>query len=50
MMDDRYEFDETNYAVIGKSTGKKYTLGDKIKVKVVRTSEEFREVDFAIVQ
>ncbi|MGP1411771.1 MAG: ribonuclease R [Peptoanaerobacter stomatis] len=50
MMDDRYEFDETNYAVIGKSTGKKYTLGDKIKVKVVRTSEEFREVDFAIVR
>ncbi|WP_455088882.1 ribonuclease R [Peptoanaerobacter stomatis] len=50
MTDDRYEFDETNYAVIGKSTGKKYTLGDKIKVKVVRTSEEFREVDFAIVQ
>ena len=50
MTDDRYEFDETNYAVIGKSTGKKYTLGDKIKVKVVRTSEEFREVDFAIVR
>lgn len=48
MTDDRYDLDETNYLVVGKSTGKKYAIGDKIKVKVTRTSEEFREVDFAI--
>ena len=49
MKDDIYNFDEDTLSAIGKHGGKRYSIGEKIKVKVIRTSEEFREVDFAIV-
>ena len=49
MLDDMYDLDEVNFRAIGRTSGKKYAIGDKIKVKVIRTSEEFREVDFKIV-
>lgn len=50
MTDDRYDFDEINMRVTGRFSGKKYFIGDKVRVKVTRTSEEFREVDFEIVK
>ncbi|HPV17056.1 MAG TPA: ribonuclease R, partial [Bacteroidales bacterium] len=34
--DDYYEYDEENYCIRGKSTGKLYTLGDRVKVEVVK--------------
>lgn len=49
MKDDIYNFDEDTLSAVGKHGGKRYNIGEKIKVKVIRTSEEFREVDFAIV-
>ena len=49
MKDDIYNFDEDTLSAVGKHGGKRYSIGEKIKVKVIRTSEEFREVDFAIV-
>jgi ribonuclease R len=48
MKDDIYNFDEDTLSAVGKHSGKRYTVGERIKVKVIRTSEEFREVDFAI--
>jgi len=49
MTDDFYELDEKNYAVIGQKTGKKYSLGDKIRVKLIASDMERKNLDFAFV-
>jgi ribonuclease R len=43
--DDFYEFDERRYRIVGKRTGKIYTLGDKISVKVKKTDVDKRLID-----
>lgn len=48
--DDYYLFDEKKYTLRGRSRGKAYRLGDKIRVKVVSVDPEKREIDFAIVK
>ncbi len=50
MKDDFYIFDEKNYAMVGKNTGKKYRLGDPVRVKVIRTDLPARFIDFEFVQ
>lgn len=45
---DFYVFDEKNYSLIGKRTKKRYRLGDKIWVKLVRVDKEKSELDFII--
>lgn len=47
--DDYYLYDEKSYALIGQRTGKRYRLGDTVKVKVIRVNAEEREIDFAMV-
>lgn len=46
--DDYYVIDEKNYALIGRRTGRRYRLGDKVNLKVVRVNAEEREIDFTI--
>ncbi len=48
MDDDFYFYDEKNYALLGKRTGKKYRLGDKVNVRVIRIDEEKRGIDFLL--
>jgi ribonuclease R len=50
MSDDYYLYDEKHYALRGRSRGKVYRLGDKVKVQVVAVNPEKREIDFAIVK
>ncbi len=50
MDDDYYIFDEKQYALKGKRTGKQYRLGDSIHVKVIRVNPEQRQIDFLLVQ
>ncbi|AFN75106.1 ribonuclease R [Melioribacter roseus P3M-2] len=49
MEDDYYIFDEKNYLLIGKRTGRSIRLGDKIKVQLIRLDEEKREIDFILI-
>jgi ribonuclease R len=49
MEDDYYIFDEKTYAFTGKRTRKRYRLGDKVKIRVVKVNPEEREIDFAII-
>jgi ribonuclease R len=49
MTDDFYELDEKQYAVVGKKTGKKYSLGDKVKVKLLSADQDRKTLDFAFV-
>ncbi len=48
MDNDFYVFDEKNYTLYGKHKGKKYRLGDKVKVRLIRIDEEKREIDFIL--
>jgi ribonuclease R len=47
--DDYYEYDEKKYSLIGSKTGKRYRLGDTVRVRVLRVNPEEREIDFGIV-
>ncbi|MEG8945959.1 ribonuclease R [Rosettibacter firmus] len=49
MEDDYYVFDEKNYSIFGKRTGRRIRLGDKVNVKLIRVDEEKREIDFALI-
>src|ERR1041384_6349784 len=48
--DDYYIFDEKRYSLIGRRTKKRYRLGDKVTVKVIRVDPEERQMDFELVQ
>jgi len=47
--DDYYVYDEKHYSLIGRRTKKRYRLGDKVTVKVIRVDPEERQLDFALV-
>ncbi len=48
MEDDYYIFDEKNYTITGKRTGRKIRLGDKVNVKLASVDNEKREIDFTL--
>jgi ribonuclease R len=50
LADDYYEYDEDNYWLMGKRTGKIYQLGDKVKVIVLRTNLAKKQLDYALVE
>lgn len=52
MDDDYYEFDERNYCIVGRRNHKRFTLGDKLMVRVKKTDIDKRLIDlvFADVQ
>lgn len=49
MKDDFYELIEKSYAIVGQKTGKKYSLGDKIRVKLSASDPERKTLDFQFV-
>ena len=49
MKDDFYELNEKLYAIVGKNTGKRYSLSDKIRVKLVASDPERKTLDFQFV-
>ncbi|MDT0690457.1 ribonuclease R [Salegentibacter sp. F188] len=46
LKDDHYEFDEENYAVVGRKTKKTYQLGDEVYVNVKNADLLKRHLDF----
>jgi ribonuclease R len=46
--DDFYSLDEKNYCIKGQRTGKKYTLGDKVRFKVIDADTERKTLDVQI--
>ncbi|KKW10128.1 MAG: Ribonuclease R [Parcubacteria group bacterium GW2011_GWB1_49_7] len=49
MKDDFYELNEKLYAIVGQKSGKKYSLGDKVRVKLIASDPERKTLDFAFV-
>ncbi len=47
---DEFKLDEADYALVGLRTGKKFRMGDAVKIKVVATNLEKRQLDYHWVQ
>jgi ribonuclease R len=48
--DDFYRFDESSHTLIGQRTKRRYRLGDKVRVKVVRVDLQRRQLDFQVAE
>ena len=47
--EDFFIYDEKNYCLIGKATRKKFTLGDKVRIKVSKTNLEQKLIDYTLI-
>jgi len=47
--DDYYRFSARDYALIGERKGRRYRLGDRVRVQVSRVDKEARHIDFVLV-
>jgi ribonuclease R len=48
MADDYYRYSETTHTLFGENTKKKYRLGDRVMVQVVRVDLENRQIDLGL--
>ncbi|MDP1898733.1 MAG: RNB domain-containing ribonuclease, partial [Sulfurimicrobium sp.] len=48
--DEYFHFDAAKHQMLGERTGKRYRLGDRMQVKVMRVDLETSKVDFAVVK
>ena len=48
LADDFYEYDEENYCIKRRSTGKIYTLGDKVNIEVVKADLQKKQLDYKL--
>ena len=49
MKDDRYQFDDRDYVVVGVNDNKEYNVGDEVNVKLVKVSLARKQIDLEIV-
>ena len=48
--DDFYEFDEENYTITGRRKGRRFQLGDPIRVEIYRVNLEKRQLDLLLAE
>jgi ribonuclease R len=46
---DYFHFDAARHQMMGERTGKRYRLGDKVRIRVVQVDIESSRIDFALV-
>jgi ribonuclease R len=46
---DFYEYDEENYCIRGRRTGKKYQMGDPVQIEVIRVNMARKQIDFGLI-
>src|SRR3989339_694772 len=49
LIDDFYEYDEAEFALIGNRTKRRYTMGDEVEIKVVSANLSKKQIDFEMV-
>jgi ribonuclease R len=47
--DDYYNFNEKTYSIVGEKTGKKFTLGDRVRFKVLAADLDKKTLDYGFV-
>ena len=45
---DFFQFDEANYEIVGRSTDRRMTLGDAVRIRVKRADLQKRQLDFEL--
>jgi len=50
LVDDFYEFDEDDYKIIGRHSGKEFQIGDPLKIEVTNANLSRRQLDFKLVE
>ncbi len=50
LSDDFYELDEANYTIIGRRKGRRFQLGDPIRVEIYRVNLEKRQLDLLLAE
>ena len=50
MGDDVYYYEEDDFCLIGHYSKKKFQLGDKVRISIIRTNIEKRQLDFKLVE
>ena len=50
LQDDYYEFDDANYCIIGRRTHRKFTIGDPVRIRIVRANLDRKQLDFELVE
>ena len=48
--DDYFNLDEKNYAIVGERTGKKFRLGDSIKIKIDGIDLDRKTIDMSLAE
>jgi len=48
LTDDYYEFDEKTYSLIGHGSKRRFSLGDPLRIRVVRANLEKKQLDFTM--
>ena len=47
--EDYFSFDEEKYRIVGRLSHRSFTLGDKVRVRVVRASMEQKQIDYELI-
>lgn len=48
LQDDYYEFDEANYCIAGRRKQRKFTIGDAVRIRIMRANLERKQLDFEL--
>ncbi|HZJ84155.1 MAG TPA: ribonuclease R, partial [Syntrophomonadaceae bacterium] len=49
IIDDYYHFNEQNYTLVGNHGGRKFSIGDQVKVQLVRVDTDDAKIDFELI-
>lgn len=50
LADDFYEYDDENYRIVGRHTGRIFQLGDEVKVEIARVNLAKRQLDLILAE
>jgi ribonuclease R len=50
IVDDFYEFDEEEYMIVGRQSGRKFEIGDEVKIEVMNANLSRRQLDYRLVE
>ena len=48
--DDYYEFDDANYCIVGRRHRRKFTIGDPVRIRIVRANLDRKQLDFELIE
>jgi ribonuclease R len=49
LQDDYYEFDEANYCIMGRRHRRKFTIGDSVRIRIMRANLDRKQLDFELI-